>query len=81
MKPMGSLKHFGYAFLIALAGYVALYSCDSHVRQRKGPWQVTFATDISGSPAIIVAEPKLNIANIKIVFDGEQAGVVEFAIE
>ncbi len=71
MKPGGVLKHFVLAFAIALTAYVSFYSCDRHLRLRHGPWQVTFATDASGSPAIIVVQPRLNIANLKIVIAGE----------
>src|SRR5207244_13113898 len=34
-------------------------------------WQVTFTTDHSGAPAIIINQPKLAIANLEIVFAGE----------
>src|SRR5439155_5389894 len=71
MNDTGVLKHFLCAFAIALAGYVAFFSCDAHLRQRKGPWQVTFTSDASGSPAIIIGQPGLNIARLKIVFPGE----------
>ncbi|HZQ48473.1 MAG TPA: hypothetical protein VFC07_15765 [Verrucomicrobiae bacterium] len=72
MKPTGSLKHFILAFVIALMLYATFYSGIEHRRTRNGPWQVTFTND-AGVPTLIVNEPKLHIANLRINFPGEPA--------
>ena len=71
MNSDGILKHADRAFVIALVLYAAFFSCDQHLRLRKGPWQITFTSETNGHPAIIVNQPKLNIANVKIVFTGQ----------
>ncbi|MEO8425745.1 MAG: hypothetical protein ABI651_01405 [Verrucomicrobiota bacterium] len=70
MKSAGNLKHFLYAFVIALIGYAGFFSCDKHLREKNGPWQVTFTADSSGIPGIVIQEPHLSISNVKIVFPG-----------
>ena len=73
MKSEGIFKHALWVFVFALILYVGSFSLDQHLRTTKGPWQVTFTTDSSGSPAIVVNQPRLNLANLKIVFAGETA--------
>ena len=79
MKSAGPLKHFVFAFLIALLLYVALYSGIEHRRTRNGPWQVTFAGG-AGTPTLIVNEPKLRISNLKINFPSEPAASTNIMI-
>ncbi len=57
--------------LLALALYFGGFAFDQHLRTRRGPWEVTFIRGPSGAPAILVNQPKLKIANLKIVFAGE----------
>src|ERR1035437_5564679 len=71
MKREGMAKHFILAFLLALAGYAFFYQTIEHRRTRKGPWQVTFARNAAGDPAIIIAQPKLAITNVQISFTVE----------
>jgi hypothetical protein len=72
VKPDGIFKHVILVFLIALAGYIGLYSCDRHLRLRKGPWQVTFASTGTGEPSITVSQNTLGIEQVRIVIAGEQ---------
>lgn len=67
------LKQVILVFASALLLYVAVYSIDRHLRLRNGPWEVTFTTETGGLPAIVVAQPKLNLGNLKIVFAGESS--------
>ena len=71
MHSSGLWKPVLGGLLLALAIYIGGFKFDQHLRTRRGPWQVTFTTAHSGAPAIIVNQPKLNIANLKIVFPGE----------
>ncbi|MBI3882177.1 MAG: hypothetical protein HY301_19215 [Verrucomicrobia bacterium] len=63
-------KHLLIVFIIALAAYVGFYQFDKWLRLRHGPWQVTFASD-GGTPTLIVSEPSLKIAGVKIAFPSE----------
>ena len=56
---------------MAVAIYAAGFALDQHLRTRRGPWKVTFTTEPSGAPAIIVNQPKLSVVNFKILFAGE----------
>ena len=73
MQPSGVAKPVLIGLLLAVAIYAGGFALDQHLRTRRGPWEVTFTTEPSGVPAIIVNQPKLNIANLKIVFEGESA--------
>jgi hypothetical protein len=68
VKSAGNLKHFLYAFVIALIGYAGFFSCDKYLREKNGPWRITFTTDSSGIPGIVIQEPNLGIANVEIDF-------------
>ncbi|MCX6923170.1 MAG: hypothetical protein NT154_08175, partial [Verrucomicrobia bacterium] len=74
MKPEGSAKHFIFAFLLALAGYVVFYQSIEHRRTRNGPWRVSFMTSAEAAPRILIDQPKLGITNVEIKFDGEATG-------
>ena len=50
----GILKHVVAAFAIAAVFYFAAYGGVEYLRQRKGGWQVTFATDSAGAPRLQV---------------------------
>jgi hypothetical protein len=72
MKTDGLLKHFVAAFVIALLVYVLAYAGIEHRRTRKGPWQVTFTNDLSGTPALLINQPRLAITNVQIIFSGQR---------
>jgi hypothetical protein len=75
------LKHAGFAFLIALLGYIFFYSCDAHLRTHKGAWIVNFQSNTNGEPLLVIDQPFLKIIT-QILLAGEKAtntpGVVEF---
>ncbi len=73
MHSSGLWKPVLVGLLLALAIYVGGFSFDQHLRKRRGPWEVSFAAGPSEAPAILLNQPKLNIANLKIVFRGEVA--------
>ena len=70
MQSTGPVKHFVFAFVIALVVYVISYSAIEHRRTRNGPWEVTF-TNRAGVPALVINEPQLNITNVIIAFPGQ----------
>lgn len=60
------------AFVIAVFAYVTFYGCDAFLRNRHGPWLVTFESDAAGKPAIVINEPRLGVTGVRIVFAGEK---------
>jgi hypothetical protein len=81
-KEDNILKHAAFAFVIALVGYVIFYSCDAHLRTRKGPWIVEFQSNTNGEPLLVINQPQLDIHGVRILLQGEKAtnapGVVRF---
>jgi len=71
MHSSGLWKPVLGGLLLALAIYIGGFRLDQHLRTRRGPWRVTFTTEPAGAPAIVVDQPTLNIADLKIVFTGE----------
>jgi len=71
MQASGLVKPALCGLLLALLIYAGGFAFDQHLRTRRGPWEVSFTTVPSGAPTILVNEPKLHIANLRIVFDGE----------
>ena len=70
MKSTGPLKHFLFAFIIALVLYLVAYKWIEHRRTGNGPWEVRFVVE-SEIPAIFINQPKLQIQNVRISFPGE----------
>ncbi len=71
MQSHGLVRPVLGGLLLALAIYIGGFAVDQHLRTRRGPWVVSFTTAPSGAPAILVNQPELKIANLKIVFAGE----------
>lgn len=74
-KPDNILKHVALVGVIAVVGYFSLYALDTHLRTRKGPWEVTFATETNGTPYLLVNQPTLGVRDVKVRFPGEQGGL------
>jgi len=70
-KTEGALKHFGIAFILAIIVYACFYSCDAHLRHRKGAWEVAFSSE-GGEPMITIQEPKLGIRNVRVIVVAEK---------
>ncbi|MEN9575956.1 MAG: hypothetical protein RL514_3811 [Verrucomicrobiota bacterium] len=71
-KPDNILKHVALVGVIAVVGYFSLYALDMHLRMRKGPWEVTFATETNGTPYLVVNQAALGVREVKVRFPGEQ---------
>jgi hypothetical protein len=73
---------FVTAFAIALGVYALSYGCDSHLRQRKGPWEVDFQVATNGEPSLAIRHVRLGVSNVQVSFSGERAtnagGTVRF---
>jgi hypothetical protein len=73
----GAWKHFAIAGVFAIVLYAASYSFIEHMRQRKGGWHVTFASDLAGQPEVWVAQPVLGITNVQFRFPGEKISAMK----
>jgi hypothetical protein len=71
MKSDNLFRHLTIPFGIAVLVYVIFYFGIEHRRTRKGPWQVTFANDASGAPALVINQPNVGVTNLQITFPGE----------
>lgn len=71
MKSGITPKSIAISFVVVLVLYIAVFNGIEWRRHRRGPWEVTFLTDSSGNPAIIVYQPALNISSVELVFLGE----------
>jgi hypothetical protein len=81
MKPARTLKHFIAAFVITAVVYAVSFHLIEHRRSEHGPWRVTFASAGSGSaPCLIIDEPRLNIASLKITFPGQTASATNAVV-
>lgn len=72
MKPDLALKQIVVVFVATVFLYLAVFYGVEHLRSRNGPWEVTFAQDDAGPPAVVVSQPRLQIHNLRILFPGEQ---------
>lgn len=57
--------------MLALLGYSAFYACDAQLRNRRGPWAVTFEQGPDGTPAVRIEQSGLGLSNIVVRFVGE----------
>ena len=71
MQSDGFPKHLLIAFGMALLGYILLYSCDRHLRSRKGAWEFTFSSSSNGEPVLTIDQPHYGISKVRIVIEGE----------
>lgn len=59
-------------FVVATLIYFVCFGALEHLRNRKGPWTVEFATDPSGEPSLTIRQAALGIQDFRFVFIGEQ---------
>jgi hypothetical protein len=75
LKTTGFPKRALLAFVIALAAYAGLYYAIEHRRATKGPWQVTFTREQTGTPTIVINQPSIGITNVQISFAGSSSNL------
>jgi hypothetical protein len=66
-------KHVALAALIAVVLYAIAFWGIEHRRTRNGPWEVTFAVAESGEAAVLINQPRLGIAQVRLVFADQPA--------
>lgn len=73
MKSGGALRFIALVFAICVLAYIGLFTADQWLRTRRGPWIVTFTRAEDGFPALVINEPRLGIANVRLVLEGESS--------
>lgn len=58
------------AFVVTAALYFAGFAVLEHLRKRRGPWEVTFASGTNGMPRLTVRQPHLGIDSVVVTFPG-----------
>jgi hypothetical protein len=58
-------------FVVATLIYFACFSALEHLRLKKGPWSLEFATDPVGVPSLTLNQPSLGINRVQLIFVGE----------
>ena len=71
MPSAFSPKSIALLFVAVLGLYLATFYGIERARLRKGPWEVDFQTNGSGNAMVVVSQPRLGLAAVKIVFHGE----------
>lgn len=66
MNSEGVAKQVVAVFVVTLIIYIVGFSWLEHRRVMKGPWNVTFATDEAGHPALTISQDVLGISNVTI---------------
>ena len=70
--PRDSIVPFALGmFAIALVVYALFYSADQNLRTKDGGWQLTFTTNQTGTPMLLINLPSQAISNAAIIFEGE----------
>ena len=72
MKPEAIRWRVLAVFATCVAFYAAFFAGTEHFRRHRGPWEVSFSPDASGRPMLQIAQQKLGIQNVNLVFvDGQ----------
>lgn len=64
-------RELAILFVAVLALYLGAFYGIEHLRSRKGPWEVTFATNRDGRPVVAVSQRHHGIARFDLVFPEE----------
>jgi hypothetical protein len=59
------------AFLVAALFYGGGFALNEYLRQRRGPWEVTFASRSNGVPTLVIRQPHLGIEAVQLEFPVE----------
>ena len=63
-------RFLGGLFAGTLVLYLAGFYGIEHLRERKGPWRVSFDATATGGPTMTISQPALGIDGFRVVFDG-----------
>jgi hypothetical protein len=77
LKSDNILKQLTVGLAIALVFYVAAFSLIQYLRSSKGPWEVSFESDATGQPSMVIRQQTLHILQ-KLEFPGEHLSRTNF---
>ena len=63
-------RFLGGLFVVTLLLYIAGFYGIEHLRERKGPWQVSFDSALANGPTMTIRQPSLGIDGFCVVFEG-----------
>lgn len=66
------VKQAALVFVACVLIYLGFFKLDLHLRNRHGPWMVAFTNEVTGEPSLIISQPQLNLADIKLVAVSEK---------
>lgn len=69
-KPKTFWKQALVVFGVSAAVYFGGFWAVEQWRTHRGPWTVTFTTNTTGAPTIVIASPGLGLTNVRVVFPG-----------
>jgi hypothetical protein len=75
MESEHTFRNILLVFLAAVMLYVVAFTSIEHLRTRKGGWHVTFLTDATGEPKLIVNQPRLGLSNISLDFPSQKVAM------
>jgi len=70
-SPVATWKSVVLTFVGAVIFYALAWSWLNKWQTGTGPWEVSFSTNSTGVPQLIIAQPSLRISNITVLFEGE----------
>lgn len=59
-------------FFAVLGAYLGVFHGIEYWRHRQGPWEVRCEADAQGTPVVVVTQPGLGVADVRLVFRGER---------
>src|SRR5882724_6389738 len=68
MKSDRPYRHFVIPLMLAVLIYVVAYCGISHLRNRKGPWQIEFTHTSTNAPMLLINQSALGITNVQVTF-------------
>jgi hypothetical protein len=66
------LPHILGALALAVALYVGGFWFDQHLRNRRGPWDVTFGFTPESAPMLVIQQEHLGVRDVRIIFLDEK---------
>jgi hypothetical protein len=72
LKTEHPIKHFAFAFVIAVVVYAVAYNFIEHRRTKNGPWIVKFTETAEKEPLVIINQRSLGMENVQLVFAGNK---------
>lgn len=79
MKRDSLARLIAVAFVLAAVVYAGAFYGIEYLRARKGGWLVTFQSDVEGSPALVISQPKIGISTVTLTFPGQRIPATNLA--